>query len=76
MRPAYNRRTQHSPLLQATRAACCARACHPNPNPNPNPNQVGFTLALISAVSPTFFVGLVPIGAVYYYLQREPQPQP
>ena len=32
--------------------------------------QVGFTLALIGAVSPPFFLGLVPIGAVYYYLQR------
>ena len=32
--------------------------------------DVGFTLLLIGAVSPTFFFGLVPIGAVYYYLQR------
>jgi hypothetical protein len=32
--------------------------------------QVGFTLALIGAVSPPFFLGLVPIGAVYYHLQR------
>ena len=37
----------------------CDRAC-----------QVGFTLALIGAVSPPFFLGLVPIGALYYHLQR------
>eukprot|EP00964_Phaeocystis_antarctica_P055429 scaffold32607_cov51-Phaeocystis_antarctica.AAC.6 len=52
-------RTQASiPGCNHTRP-CYDRAC-----------QVGFTLALIGAVSPPFFLGLVPIGAVYYYLQR------